>query len=256
MRHLKRLIFIVFLMVLGLNKIYATTCYYANNDNRVLFSYDTTSELFTVEKRDYKKNLGTEPLLNNNKQVTETKTNTTVAAIDGSKCPTYIVYRHKAGLFGSDKVYGFDSLDKASELTTATNETNSTRLDAWTLSITNVSQQEFIKMKENNILYATQDTSCDGIFGDKDDPESLRYLLNEILIYPKIIVPILVIILGTLDLAKAVVASKEDEMKKAQKTFIKRIMIGIIIFFVPTIMNVIMYLADIVWNGAFTTCGL
>lgn len=109
-----------------------------------------------------------------------------------------------------------------------------------------------MSLKISTTLAAT----CEGIFGSANDPDSLRYLINEILIYPKIIVPIIVIGLGILDLAKAVIASKEDEMKKAQKTFITRIMIGITIFFVPTIMNIIMYLADLVWNGSFTTCGL
>ena len=94
------------------------------------------------------------------------------------------------------------------------------------------------------------------IFGSKSDPDSLSYLINEILMYPKYIVPALVIGLGTLDFAKAIIASKEDEMKKAQATFIKRVIIGISIFFVPLIINIIMYLADIVWNGAFTTCGI
>ena len=109
-----------------------------------------------------------------------------------------------------------------------------------------------MSFKINTILAAT----CEGIFGDLKNPDSLRYLLNEILMYPKIIVPIIVIGFGTLDLAKAVTASKEDDMKKAQKTFVKRILIGVSIFFVPTIMNLIMYIADIVWNGSFTTCGL
>ena len=111
-------------------------------------------------------------------------------------------------------------------------------------------------INQNNKSSNKVDTSCDGIFGKKDDPNSLRYSINEILTYPRIIVPILVIGLGTLDFAKAVIASKEDEMKKAQRTFIKRVLIGITIFLVPVIMNIIMYLADIVWNGGFTTCGL
>ena len=97
---------------------------------------------------------------------------------------------------------------------------------------------------------------CDGLFGDKNNPESLRYLLNEILTYPKIIVPIIVIGLGIVDMAKAVIASKEDEMKKAQKTFIKRVIIGVAFFFVPVFIDIIMGLADMVWNGMYTTCGL
>ena len=74
--------------------------------------------------------------------------------------------------------------------------------------------------KENNntkntlkqINSTTEHTDC-AIFGDKKNPDSIRYLANEILQYPKYIVPILAIGLGTLDLAKAVIASKEDQMK-------------------------------------------
>ena len=97
---------------------------------------------------------------------------------------------------------------------------------------------------------------CVGLFGDRNDPDSLNYLINEILQYPKIIVPILVIGLGTLDLVKAVIAGKEDDMRKAQKTFVKRLLIGVAFFLLPVLINIIMWLANVVWNGAYTTCGL
>ncbi len=100
------------------------------------------------------------------------------------------------------------------------------------------------------------DVDCSGLFGDRNDPDSLSYLINEILQYPKIIVPILVIGLGTLDLVKAVIAGKEDDMRKAQKTFVKRLLIGVAFFLLPVLVNIIMWLANVVWNGAYTTCGL
>lgn len=115
--------------------------------------------------------------------------------------------------------------------------------------------------KENNNIVLMADTTtnqsvtCEGLFGDKDDPESINYLIHEILMYPKIIVPILVIILGMLDLGKAVIASKPDEMKKAQNTFIKRVLIGLVIFFVPVVLDIFMYFADLVWEG-FEMCGI
>lgn len=51
----------------------------------------------------------------------------------------------------------------------------------------------------------------------------------------KIIIPLLIIILGMVDLGKAVVAQKDDEIKKATSSIIKRIVIGIVIFFIPTL---------------------
>ena len=98
---------------------------------------------------------------------------------------------------------------------------------------------------------------CQVLFGDPNNPDSLRYLINEILMYPKIIVPILLILLGTLDFAKAVISSKEDEMKKAQSKFITRIIAAVGVFFVPALVDLIMQLADIVWEGTgFYSCGL
>ena len=45
-------------------------------------------------------------------------------------------------------------------------------------------------------------------------------------------IPIILIVLGMLDLGKAVVASKEDEIKSAQKLLIKRAIYAVAIFFV------------------------
>lgn len=102
----------------------------------------------------------------------------------------------------------------------------------------------------NNVLAA--DMSCNELFGS-----DIIDLVKEILQYPRIIVPILVILLGMLDFGKAVIASKEDEMRKAQSTFIKRVIIGVIIFFVPTIVEILMEFADIVWAGlGYSTCDL
>lgn len=52
-------------------------------------------------------------------------------------------------------------------------------------------------------------------------------------------IPIILIILGMLDLGKAVVASKEDEIKSAQKMLIKRCIYAVAIFFVVLIVQVV-----------------
>ena len=53
-------------------------------------------------------------------------------------------------------------------------------------------------------------------------------------------VPILLIIFGMLDLGKAVMAGKEDEMKKAQGTLIKRVIYAVAVFLVVTIVTFVM----------------
>ena len=52
-------------------------------------------------------------------------------------------------------------------------------------------------------------------------------------------IPIILIVLGMLDLGKAVVASKEDEIKSAQKLLIKRAIYAVAIFFVVLIVQLV-----------------
>lgn len=74
--------------------------------------------------------------------------------------------------------------------------------------------------------------------------------------FAKILIPIILIIFGSIDVGKAVIASKDDEIKKSMKTLVMRIVAGIIIFFVPTIINLIVELINggDLYNGDFATC--
>lgn len=65
------------------------------------------------------------------------------------------------------------------------------------------------------------------------------YIVSTIVTVIKIAVPILLIIFGMLDLGKAVIASKEDEIKKGQQTFIKRAIAAVIVFFVIQVVQII-----------------
>lgn len=55
----------------------------------------------------------------------------------------------------------------------------------------------------------------------------------------KIGVPILLIIFGMMDLGKAVMAQKDDEIKKGQQTFIKRLVAAAVVFFVVFIVQIV-----------------
>ena len=52
-------------------------------------------------------------------------------------------------------------------------------------------------------------------------------------------IPISVVILGSIDLVKGIVGSKEDEIKKGQQTFIKRLIAGAIVFFAFAIVKLV-----------------
>ena len=55
----------------------------------------------------------------------------------------------------------------------------------------------------------------------------------------KIAVPIVLIVFGTIDFVKAVIASKDDDMKKAQNMFVKRVIYAVAFFLINTIVLVL-----------------
>ncbi len=56
----------------------------------------------------------------------------------------------------------------------------------------------------------------------------------------QLVVPIGLIIMGTIDMAKTVIAGDEKKMKEAQKPFIKRIIAAVIVFLIPIIVNMVL----------------
>lgn len=69
-------------------------------------------------------------------------------------------------------------------------------------------------------------------------------LVGKILVIFKIVVPILLIVFGMIDLGKAVIASKEDAIQKATTTLIKRLIAGVVIFFIPYLVGAVFSLID------------
>ncbi len=69
----------------------------------------------------------------------------------------------------------------------------------------------------------------------------VRLVINAICI----VVPIVLILLGAIDLFRAVIASKEEDIKKNQQRLIKRVIAGIIVFLVPTIITVLLNLIGV-----------
>ncbi len=55
----------------------------------------------------------------------------------------------------------------------------------------------------------------------------------------KIVIPLVIIALGLIDLGKAAVSSKPEEIKKSATSLAWRVAGGILIFFVPTIVMVV-----------------
>ncbi|MBR1748606.1 MAG: hypothetical protein IJ743_02280 [Bacilli bacterium] len=77
-------------------------------------------------------------------------------------------------------------------------------------------------------------------FGFCANTANVWQIVGYIFMVFKIVIPILLIIWGMLDLGKAVVGAKDDEIKKATKSLAMRAISAIIIFFLPTLVSMVM----------------
>lgn len=66
---------------------------------------------------------------------------------------------------------------------------------------------------------------------------NLWQLVGVVLLIFKIVIPILLIILGMIDLGKAVISSDDKAVSKAAKSLGMRIIAAVAIFFIPTVVS-------------------
>lgn len=80
-------------------------------------------------------------------------------------------------------------------------------------------------------------------------------VFGDVLNIIRIVIPIIIILLGMLDLGKIVISGDSKAMKESQKMFIKRLIYGIAIFFVGTIVKLAFSLVgDNITDGDSKTC--
>lgn len=72
-------------------------------------------------------------------------------------------------------------------------------------------------------------------FCKQDGVRKAFKFLGYLIMVVKILVPLLLIILGVVDFGKAAMASDADAVSKASSTLIRRVITGIVIFFIPTL---------------------
>jgi hypothetical protein len=91
---------------------------------------------------------------------------------------------------------------------------------------------ELLKVSTQN-TYSCGNGALENISG------MLPYVTSTIYLIIEIAVPVLLILYGMFDLGKAVIAQKEDEIKKGQATFFKRLIAAILVFFVLMIVKLV-----------------
>ena len=98
---------------------------------------------------------------------------------------------------------------------------------------------------------AISKVSCGNVTGiPKKIPEITSYIMTIV----QIAVPVILVIIGSIDLIKGITSQKEDEVKKNQKIFVKRLVIAVLIFFIIVIVKFIISLVADSSSGNISSC--
>lgn len=100
----------------------------------------------------------------------------------------------------------------------------------------------------DNLMYI----SCGGAF---DIPHEAPQLFSFAVNFLKILTPIILIVVSIISLLKALAASNEDEIKKAQKGLIRKVIAAVMVFFIISIVQfVTMKVADTAEKEDISSC--
>ena len=164
-------------------------------------------------------------------------------------CPDYIVY--------SDGIKKWSSLSSASKLKEVYADaingvvaqchevseptSNSNKTSNVTSNSNKVSNSSNSNIKPNaNFMNIDQYKQCGGKSGvlitniPSIVPRITSTLYNTIMV----LVPVILIVMGSVDLIKGIMSQKEDEMKKGRETFVKRLIGAAIIFLIVLIVKI------------------
>lgn len=99
--------------------------------------------------------------------------------------------------------------------------------------------------------------ACAGTIGKTGIPGDLVAIIHYIYLAIQVLVPVILIIFGMIELTKAIMAQKEDEIKKAQGSFVKKLIVAVIVFLTFSIVRLVFNFANSgnknsanVWNCA------
>ena len=277
------IILAILMLTVGINKTYAAyekKCNYLSPNNEAMakltikYGYSVSwmhggkgyTEA-TVQKLGARIDNDTEEILNwyanYNSAVMGVKgiNNGIAEANKNSTCPEFLMLTTNDN-YSNYELYATNDLIEAQDFVDLYNQKDNYK--AWYLTFKNedgteITDEEYYRgfgfAQGEDVYDPDAKITCTDLFGNVEDEDSLAYVIHEIFEYVRIIVPILIIVLGLFDFGKAVIASKVDEMKKAQLTFTKRVLIGVVVFLVPVVVDIIMGLADVLWQGmGYTIC--
>lgn len=121
------------------------------------------------------------------------------------------------------------------------------KVNANTITNNNVVITSNIKTELNRNITKSV-VSCDSLLGDPGDSESPAFWLQWVLDLMKYVAIIALLVLIILDFLKAIANNDKDALKKAGSTSMKRFIYCVLLFFVPSIVKLILELFGIYGN--------
>ena len=84
---------------------------------------------------------------------------------------------------------------------------------------------------------------CQALGDQVQIDEQVAHIVKYVILVIQIAVPVILVVMGTIDLTKGLVSQKEDEIASGRKIFIKRLITGALIFFVFAIVKLVISVA-------------
>lgn len=117
-------------------------------------------------------------------------------------------------------------------------------VDSWSV-YNEFNKQGNVKEKDSSDEeFTTVPTSCEGMLG------TFKVDLENILKIMRILGPILVVVFSLVDYLSAIVQKDDDSVKKANSKLVKRLVLVVLLFFLPIILDIILGIVD----TSYTTC--
>ena len=114
--------------------------------------------------------------------------------------------------------------------------------------------ENYQQLKAETNLDFDADVDCSSYLGYVGTKGTPAYYLDFVFQIMKYIAIVLLFVLTVVDFAKATASNKDDAIKKALQTAVKRTIIAVIIFFLPILVNFILDLLGVVSTNP--TCGI
>lgn len=150
-------------------------------------------------------------------------------------CPKYIYYNYSKFIndFGSSSIFEYTLSSDGVDISDTSDN------DKYQDKIYKLIEEKENGDSDNEVVI----NNCEDLIGSEG-----RKLINTLMKWMRIAVPILLIVFGIIDFETALFSSKEDDMKKKRETFIKRIIAAVLVFLAPILVNLLLDVANDVWN--------